>query len=61
MNDEGTQKDTGTVRVVGKCRNSRHRERRSNSEAYSNVNTEESLVWVCPLNEERGFVAYIFS
>ena len=32
-----------------------------NSEAYSNVNTEESLVWVCPLNEERGFVAYIFS
>ena len=32
-----------------------------NSEAYSNVNTEESLVLVCPLNEERGFVAYIFS
>ena len=44
-----------------KRRNSRHRERRWNSEVYSNVNTEESSVWVCPVNEERGFVAYIFS
>ena len=31
------------------------------SEVRSDVITEESSVWVCPLNEERGFVAYIFS
>ena len=32
-----------------------------NSEVRSDVITEESSVWVCPLNEERAFVAYIFS
>ena len=25
------------------------------------MSTEESSVWVCPLNEERGIAAYIFS
>ena len=31
------------------------------SKVRSDVITEESSVLVCPLNEERGFVAYIFS
>ena len=32
-----------------------------NSQVRSDVITEESSVWMCPLNEERGFVTYIFS
>ena len=43
----GTVGTLGTVRAVGKL--------------FSDVITEKSSVWVCPLNEERGFVAYIFS
>ena len=31
-----------------------------NSEVRSDVITEKSSVWVCPLNEERGFVVHTF-
>ena len=61
MNDEGTQKDTGTVRVVGNAGTLGTVRDDQTLKFYSNVNAEESSVWVCPLTEERGFVAYIFS
>ena len=61
MNDEGTQKDTGTVRVIGIVGTLDTVRDDQTLKFYSNVNAEESLVWMCPLNEERGFVAYIFS
>ena len=61
MNDDGTQKDTGTVRVIGIVGTLDTARDDQTLKFYSNVNAEESLVWVCPLNEERGFVAYIFS
>ena len=52
----GTVGVVGTLGPVGRCR-----ERYRDFEVRSDVITEESSVWVCPLNEERGFVDYIFS
>ena len=49
----------GAVRA--NSRTCRYCESRRNSEICSDVSTEESSVWVYPLNEERGFIAYIFS
>ena len=57
----GTLRDIGTVRVVGNAGTLDTVRDDGTLKFYSNVNTEESSVWVCPLNEERGFVAYIFS
>ena len=60
-NDEGTLKDIGTVRVIGIMGTLDTVRDDQTLKFYSNVNAEESSVWVCPLTEERGFVAYIFS
>ena len=56
-----TLRDVGTVRVVGIAGTLGTVRDDLTLKFYSDVSTEESSVWVCPLNEERGFVAYIFS
>ena len=61
VRDDQTLREVGTVRVVGNTGNLGIVRDDQTLKFYSNVNTEESSVWVCPLNEELGFVAYIFS
>ena len=61
VRDVGTLREVGTVRVVGNAGTLGTVREDQALKFSSNVNTEESSVWVCPLNEERGFVAYIFS
>ena len=61
VRDDQTLREVGTVRVVGNAGTLGTVRDDQTLKFYSNVNAEESLVWVCPLNEERGFVAYIFS
>ena len=45
----GTLRDVGTARAI------------ETLGILSDVITEESSVWMCHLNQERGFVAHIFS
>ena len=61
VRDDQTLREVGTVRVVGNAGTLGTVRDDQTLKFYSNVNAEESLVWVCPLNEERGFVAYIVS
>ena len=59
LRDEGTRRDIGTVRAIGTV--GTLGTVRAVGKLFSDVITEESSVWVCPLNDERGFVANTFS
>ena len=61
VRDDLTLRKVGMVRVVGNAGTLDTVRDDQTLKFYSDVSTEESSVWVCPLNEERGFVAYIFS
>ena len=61
VREDVTLRDIRTVRVVGIAGTLGTVRDDQTLKFYSNVNAEESSVWVCPLTEERGFVAYIFS
>ena len=54
-----SRRNSQTCRCCESCRYSRncsHFESRRNSEVRPDVITEEISVWMCPLNEGRGFV-----